>query len=134
MPTKDTSPLSSEELIRAAYRQILGREPENDTVVHEQSKSLVTPDDVLRSFLHSAEYIATNSAFVKALAAGTRGRSKRIEVNATDELLKQLFSRIRHQWQSLGQSEPYWSVLTDDRFRQDKIEEFREEFNQSGSR
>jgi SAM-dependent methyltransferase len=41
-----------------------------------------------------------------------------IEVTVPPERLQALFDRLRRQWAALGDSEPFWSVLTHDEYRE----------------
>jgi len=43
-----------------------------------------------------------------------------------------MFARIVEQWSALGESEPFWSVLSHDRFRVQNIEKTKAEFYVSG--
>jgi SAM-dependent methyltransferase len=51
---------------------------------------------------------------------------------AEPDQLARLFARLFGEWEKLGQSEPYWSVLTDERYRSARIEEHRAAFFASG--
>jgi 2-polyprenyl-3-methyl-5-hydroxy-6-metoxy-1,4-benzoquinol methylase len=60
---------------------------------------------------------------------GPRGA---IEVNVSKEMLNKLFDRIKDQWTKLGESEPYMSVLSTERFLMENIEKNIDEFRNSG--
>jgi SAM-dependent methyltransferase len=53
-----------------------------------------------------------------------------VEVSA--EQLERIFSRIASQWGLLADTEPHWSVLTNDKYRMKAFQENEEEFYRSG--
>lgn len=48
---------------------------------------------------------------------------KQTDVEPT--VLRALFDRTSRQWARLGETEPHWSVLTEDAYRSDRINEAR---------
>jgi SAM-dependent methyltransferase len=56
-----------------------------------------------------------------------------VEVDVAPQLLDALFKRVETQWENLGRSEPYWSVLADSKFRRDRIESNEADFYASGA-
>jgi 2-polyprenyl-3-methyl-5-hydroxy-6-metoxy-1,4-benzoquinol methylase len=60
---------------------------------------------------------------------GARGG---VEVDVSMPVLEKLFSRIRDQWIKLGETEPYHSVLTTEKFRMKHIKQNLAEFQGSG--
>jgi 2-polyprenyl-3-methyl-5-hydroxy-6-metoxy-1,4-benzoquinol methylase len=55
-----------------------------------------------------------------------------IDIGGSASQLKSLFKRIQGQWTRLGENDPHWSVITEDRFRSSTIKENIREFNESG--
>jgi 2-polyprenyl-3-methyl-5-hydroxy-6-metoxy-1,4-benzoquinol methylase len=55
-----------------------------------------------------------------------------IEAIHSEAQLQHLFQHIQTTWQSLGETEPYWSVLSADQFTQTHIEATKEAFYHSG--
>ena len=45
-----------------------------------------------------------------------------IQTSAAPDEMARLYDRIRRTWQALGETEPHWSVITSDQFRQDALE------------
>jgi 2-polyprenyl-3-methyl-5-hydroxy-6-metoxy-1,4-benzoquinol methylase len=107
-----------EDLIRACYRQLLGREPESDQVVAAKV-GYSSCDELLASFLESDEY---RKRFPPHFWAPYFAAPARVDVHVTDESLSKMFDRIQHEWSKLGQDDPYWSVLTHDDFRAESID------------
>ena len=62
----------------------------------------------------------------------TEGSPGRIEVNVSDEMQNRLFERTQSQWAKVGASEPYASVLSNEKFSMKNIAENLIEFRQSG--
>lgn len=56
-----------------------------------------------------------------------------VETNASDEDLQRMIAGVEGTFQGLGEVDPYWAVLTDDRFRSEHIETTRDEFYATGA-
>ncbi len=65
--------------------------------------------------------------------AGFRQGRKVIETEATDEELLEIFERVRLEWSRLGESEPYWSVLTSEQYTKSNFSKHQQEFWDSGA-
>jgi len=127
--------IAKEDLVSAAYRVLLGRQPESEAVVKNTAAAFSNADEILEHFKGSAEYQqrnATNDLF-NNLRRGLSAPPARIQVAVSQGELDALFARTRQQWSALGQADPYWSVLTQDRFRLDNIDQHRREFEASGA-
>lgn len=113
-----------------AYRLILGREPENEQVIQDH---MDVPDlAALRErFIAAPEFVSMRVP-VQANPLAKVPRHD-IEVDAGDKL-KLLLDRVYRIWSRLGEDDPYYSVLTFDRFHQDQIDGHMEEFFSSGQR
>ncbi len=117
------------ELVAACYRVLLGRNPENEGVLRE--KTLQTYDQLLETFINCEEYInrAPNQTKIQYMTAPSE-----IEVRVEAAELAEMFERIRIEWSELGDTDPYWSVLTEDAFRKNAISpEATAEFYATGS-
>jgi hypothetical protein len=106
-----------------AYRLILGREPESEEVIGQamQAYSLTHLRDV---FLGSQEF--SRKYDEQASGAVHVGRfnditSYDIHINSTPDQLQAMFERIGRAWRQFGETEPHWSVLTNDAFRQGNL-------------
>ena len=49
--------------------------------------------------------------------------SRHIDYDASDEQLAACFARIRREWTMLGEEEPYWSVSSNDAFKQKNLDD-----------
>ncbi len=121
------------ETVKLAYQLILGREPENDAVVKEKAGAIESLDELRRDLVDSEEFRSTVAGSFSVCLSGSEPRLP-IDTLATisQETLEVLFERVSATWSDLGCDEPFWSVWTDDRFRQDAIDEHRELFFASG--
>lgn len=123
--------------ISLAYRLFLGREPETEEVVLNIKQNVQTIDELREVFYKSAEFQARMGHILKETPQ-IRHRhpfnfpSIPVEVNVTDDVLKQMFERIHQEWEFLGEKDPYWSVVTQPHYHLDQFEGHREEFYASG--
>jgi SAM-dependent methyltransferase len=119
--------------VRTAWRLLLGREPESDRIyeVHRGHETLEALRGVI---MQSAEFRQKAMGSAKAIDRLRFAAMPTSPAKATPEQMRQMFARIQEQWTALGESEPYWSVLTNPRFKMDRFEDNRTDFFQSGAR
>lgn len=55
-----------------------------------------------------------------------------IEDVESEHGLEALFKHIKNSWQYLGKTEPYWSVLTEDKYKQSNLQSSKEIFYDTG--
>jgi len=125
--------VSREEAIYA-YRLILGREPENEEVI-VQAMAAENTAHLRQVFLGSHEFGSKYDKSVhRALPVGRYFDVSRvdIDIDCTPEQLQAMFDRIARAWQTFGETEPHWSVLVSEDYRQDKLEENIDRFYASG--
>ena len=124
------SPFDEEQILEA-YRGLLGREPENAEVVKSLMERHSSLSSLLRDFLQSDEFLVLHE---NRFAGFTRGANLvgHVEVKADEATLKLLFKRTVEQWRELGEQEPFWSVLSADRFQQSTFDQYADEFWSSG--
>jgi 2-polyprenyl-3-methyl-5-hydroxy-6-metoxy-1,4-benzoquinol methylase len=72
----------------------------------------------------------TLDKFISTQFAG--GDANNIEVNVSSATLNRLFDRIRQQWTVVGDSEPYVSVLADEKYSMATIDSTLVEFHETG--
>lgn len=122
-----------EELVRALYQVMLVREPEAE-VINQWVMSQAPIEELLASFVTSDE-VATapwNQMLVKILGLNASRRRTQIDVDVPPEQLDQMFQRIQKEWSDLGETDPFWSVLTFDQFRKEAIDEHMSAFLETG--
>jgi len=118
-----------------AYRLILGREPESEAVVAEHMKYANGLEGLRQVFLQSPEFV---SRFDRARGvAPPVGRfmdasEVDIDLRCSPEQMQRMFDGIARAWQAFGQTEPHWSVLTDDQFKPATIAENLDDFYATG--
>ncbi|MBU3077617.1 class I SAM-dependent methyltransferase [Sphingomonas quercus] len=124
----------SEEIIRDVYRGLLGREPENEDVVRMHAASGRTLAETLASALQSEEFRSRFRAPGDPARIGRHleARENRVEVDCTPDQEQAMFERIARHWQSFGETEPYWSVLTNPLFFKDTLPEHIDGFFEHG--
>lgn len=127
--------VSREEVIYA-YRMILGREPESEDVIDATMRA----DNVAhmrQAFLHSIEFQKKYGADPgRAVPVGRFFEEAHVdvEIGCTPEQLKAMFDRIAKAWQAFGETEPHWSVLTQEDYRQANLSASIDSFYRSGER
>jgi 2-polyprenyl-3-methyl-5-hydroxy-6-metoxy-1,4-benzoquinol methylase len=108
----------SADVVRIAYRLFLDREAESDTIVLEQAAVNKTYQDLRNAFLSSPEFRRLCPSIGPAIAGEIDeaywAAPAPVEVYVGRDTLSKLTARVRDQWSRLGQTEPYWSVLTHD--------------------
>ncbi len=114
MATK--SDRTSREAVQWAYRLFLGREAETEAAIAEHIGG--SPDlPALRStFMKSSEFNANLPAHARLTLNGDEP-VRIVETDGDPALLKRLFDHVNRSWQHLGETDPYWSVLTAPEYR-----------------
>jgi SAM-dependent methyltransferase len=123
--------------VRMAYRLILGRHPESEEVVDDHLDRYPNLMALRTAFLRSDEFSRSvrrlPSSMIPEVAKGYYAAAERIDYRVSPEVAEQLAQRIRTQWTKLGEADPYWSVLTDDKYRSRAIDDAAiDEFRASG--
>ncbi len=122
------------EFIVWAYRLFLDREPENAQVVERFAHDLRTTGQVRRAFLSCEEYREHNPGDMTSAPVAARGAGKSMRVERIDDptRLAEFFLHVQETWAIVGKTEPHWSVLSTDRFRQANLPAHLQEFLDSG--
>jgi SAM-dependent methyltransferase len=118
--------------VRACYLFILGRPPEDESVLDRTVAQLRTIAELRRRFFLSDEFRAGEPQR-DAPPATLRAAGREVESEADPEQLARMLERTGRYWARIGKSEPWWSVLTQERFRAARIAETRGAFYQSGA-
>ena len=117
--------------VRWAYRLFLDREPENEQVVDDHLLRCSTTQDLRGNFIFSREFETKNPMFQSPVLFGDDPPMSIEAVTAEDDL-QRLFDHIKSAWQELGKTEPYWSVVISDKYRQENIQANEDEFYRTG--
>src|SRR5215469_11477662 len=119
----------SPEDVRAAYRLLLNRDAESSHILREhvmRSRDLRSLRD---HFLDSPECEATRVPKIPAIL--DQGPPIRVDVDVDHHLLQKMFDRVERTWHALGNDEPHWSVLTDERFKKIQFTGYADDFYRS---
>ena len=130
--------MTTKEEVILAYQLMLGREPESEAVVNNLCQTAHSPSQIRDVFIKSPEFVKSMSELVgKPQAVRQRHPYTLpkipVETRVTDELLSKMFERIQTEWEHLGETEPYWSVVTQPQYYLREFEKHRDEFYVSGS-
>lgn len=121
--------------VRAAYRLILGRDPENEEIVVKHLRDVRSLDDLRRVFFCSSEFQHIPWIRVPWLHSPERPLDwppNVVEVDANNTKLSTMMRHIEANWHNLGVSDPHWSVLVDEAFRAENIPHTEDRFYESG--
>lgn len=127
----------STEEVTLAYRLFLGREPENKDVVNNLCQTAQSAAQLREIFLKSPEFVQRMGE-VLGKPQSVRHRHPfhlpkiPVETNVSSEQLDRMFERIHKQWEHLGNTEPFWSVVTQPQYYQADFAQHSEKFYQSG--
>jgi 2-polyprenyl-3-methyl-5-hydroxy-6-metoxy-1,4-benzoquinol methylase len=121
-----------------AYRLMLGREPENEDVINNLCQNTHTHVALREVFLKSPEFQQRMGEMFNQPQSITHRHPFTlpkipVETQVSKDTLQQMFERIYQEWDHLGQTEPYWSVVTQPQYYQAEFESHREQFYSSGN-
>jgi SAM-dependent methyltransferase len=121
--------ISADDVIMA-YRLILGREPENADAVATWAACAPDLMSLREQFLTSEEFL--NSRVVRLPVSLDWGAESRIDVNVDSGLLQRMLDRVAKTWRGLGDTQPFWSVLSSDEYKMDRFGENADTYWKSG--
>src|SRR6266446_601149 len=94
--------------IRAAYRLILGREPESEEAVAQILARCSTMEKIRCEFLNSREFRATTT--VPDMAKPLDWPGAPIETDASPAQMAQMLRHIEAYWREMDQPEVHWPL------------------------
>lgn len=116
-----------------AYRLILGREPESETVIEN---FLPVPDvqELRKRFVGSPEFrnCLKDNGFASAARDFTQSSASAVDVEISEQHFERLAKHVQVAWERLGIEKPHWSVLTKPEFLPDSIAANSANFYNSG--
>jgi len=117
----------------AAYRWILGREPESEAVIRSAQRGYTNTEQLRRNFLRSEEFTTGLDPSVKAFRPyDLDPGGLPIDVTCEPQVRSELLAHMERTWTQLGKEDPYWSVLSHDRYQRASFAEHEEAFWDSG--
>lgn len=114
-----------------AYRMLLGREPESEEVIGRAVAAWPDLFSLGRAFGASAEFAARHGVNPHALPPLDAAPIE-VETEADPALLDRMVGHLARYWTGVGASAPHWSVLTEERFRPENIEQNLDVFYAGG--
>ena len=122
------------EEVTYAYRLLFGREPESAAVVNHYATEVADIGALRELFINSAEFQSSVASVLapRAPRPSFNGPPMVVDLSASPEKLAALFAKVSEQWHHLGETEPHWSVLTNDSYFQESFHMNREAFYASG--
>ncbi|PWS36668.1 hypothetical protein DFH01_16155 [Falsiroseomonas bella] len=126
-------PVTPEE-VRAAYRLILGREPENEAVVAAHASGARDLAALRATFLNAPEFCQANAREILRFTTGWAATRKHgpVETECSPEDLARLFAHVRRVWSRLGEVEPHFSVVSHAAYKPERIAETMPAFLATG--
>lgn len=123
-----------EEEVVYAYRFMFGRDPENRETVAHYANQVSSLKELRDLFLNSTEFREQmeKNLTPRPPKLGFQGPPMRVDQTDDPDTLDTLFAKTVAQWEHLGQTEPYWSVLTSDRYFIDAFHQNRDIFFATG--
>jgi SAM-dependent methyltransferase len=118
-----------------AYRFLMGREPESLDVIKGHANAHATIEDLRREFISSPEFRERAGAEIAAADTGHKSLNwppAAVDVDMDKAGINRIFERIQAEFADLGETEPHWSVVTEDRFKAENIADTEEHFFESG--
>lgn len=124
----------SEQDVVYAYRFMFDRDPESHETVTQYASSVNSLRELRDLFMNSSEFRALmdQNMMPRSPKLGFQGPPMRIELTEDPAVLDKLFANTVAQWEHLGQTEPYWSVLTSNRYFNETFHQSRDSFFASG--
>ena len=99
-----TSELIDRAVVEAAYRVLLGREPESEDIVRLHQAT--SPTEMLVRFVGTNDFQLRHA--VARIEKSLTLLPEKIEANADPSELRQMIARVGEAWTSLGREEPHW--------------------------
>jgi 2-polyprenyl-3-methyl-5-hydroxy-6-metoxy-1,4-benzoquinol methylase len=119
------------EWVRRGYQLFFDREPEDPSVIASQVATCPDLPSLRKRLLTSREFARKNPSLISSALDG-REPPMRIERVDDPRDLATILDHIARVWKFYGDTEPHWSVLTDDRFASNRIESTKDDFFASG--
>lgn len=123
---------TTREAVNWAYRLLLNREPESEAVIAEHIAASPEISRLREVFIGSGEFRARAPAALKLVLSGEEP-ARTIETSGDPALLERLFDHVNRSWHHLGETDPYWSVLTAPQYRGQPSQEDIARFFASGA-
>jgi hypothetical protein len=106
------------EIVTSLYQSILRRPPDwRGLTSHARSLRQGAPlDEIVQSFMSSTEFASVASSIIDRFPLDSSG-PQRVDLPSVGDEQSDLWPHVAEVWSSYGTNDPYWSVLTDERYR-----------------
>jgi SAM-dependent methyltransferase len=119
------------EAVAWAFRVILDRDPRNDTELSDVQRMHTGMATLRRELLRTEEFQSRNKGLTwTSFSPNEPGMLVELNSSAADR--KALLAHIQSSWEHLGATEPHWSVLTAEQYKQKNIDQNEDAFYQTG--
>lgn len=119
------------DLIATAIQVLLDREPRDANEIADNVKHCTDMRSLRHSIICSAEFKQKNPTLLWLNFSADEPPMK-IQLDTTEAERQALLQHIQSSWEHLGATEPHWSVLTADKFKQEHIANNEDAFYQTG--
>jgi len=112
------------------YRLLLGREPENETVIDAATR-FPSPEAFVRTIVGSPEF--RGKGFIGVRQMDPLAPPLQVEWRVDGAAMEELLGLVAQSWQLLGEERPHWSVLAGPEYLPENVTSQRQrEFYESG--
>lgn len=118
----------------SAYRWFFDRDPESADVIENHLKAFGNKKAFRLALANSEEFKRKffTSGVTNLTTKPLNWPPIKVDVAVSSEQLIAMVRLVEGNWEALGQSEPHWSVLTNDRYKADKLNENEKIFYETG--
>ncbi len=116
------------------YQILLKREPESEAIVDGVLNHYSNPVDVVEWISNSAEFADRQTDVGREIIRRNQDiPTFDVQTECDAPALERLLERVADTFSRFGETDPYWSVLTDNRFRMDQIDDNMRDFFETGA-
>lgn len=118
--------------VMAYYRLFLNRDPESADIIEFHLSDRPSTFQLAQRFMESPEYLASKIE-QGAIGIWTQQDGRAIDLDFSEDMAVRMLRHVEDIWNSYGESEPYYSVITDPTYRAANVtDELAERFYGSG--
>ena len=124
--------LTKQDAVRL-YQILHKRNPESDAVAESVAGHSENPVDVVEWICSSEEFLNRQAGVGREILRGNQEiPSVDVQTMCDAASMNELLRRVVDICSRFGEADPYWSVLTDDRYRMDRIDDHMQDFFETG--
>jgi SAM-dependent methyltransferase len=118
--------------VEAAYRFIMGREPDTEAAIEGHMKAHDSVEALRRTFFRSKEFRTRVIPGIPEVGKPLDWPPIMVKTEVTPAQLREMVARVETNFRHMGENEPHWSVLTAERYKAENISQTEAEFFASG--